>query len=333
MMKQSRPRTSSSTLTISSPSGNESVLAAAKGISRYSQIFCASCGIGPAGENFDFVRVCSHGSCGLPPSLGGIFHFDCRRPIVPSGTMLPGGTIANGPMTQSLPTLASPADVRERMNHGIARRSDAGFDVGGDRADDGDAASRSSRWMRSCMIASTSACCWRSLTARISSMCHGLHGDHFFAGLAEDAVNIGQIIFVFLVVDWSGYRGRKEKLFGFDAIIAREDLADFALVGGGIELFNDLDEIPFVVADDPAIAGWIIQDGRGHAGGGLFLMMGTEQGSQNFAANKRAIAGENEYVAAVFLQFRFAHPRGMPRAELLGLLDPVNALCPRRTPT
>src|SRR4051794_20689317 len=44
-MKQSRPRTSSSTLTKSSPSGNDSVAPRPSGICRWSQICCANWGL------------------------------------------------------------------------------------------------------------------------------------------------------------------------------------------------------------------------------------------------------------------------------------------------
>ena len=95
-----------------------------------------------------------------------------------------------------------------------------------------------------------------------------------------------------------------EQLLDLHAVVAGEDLADLPLLGRAVDLLDDRDEIALGVADDPAVAGGVIQHGRRHAGGGLLLAVGLEQRLQHLAADQRAIAGQDEHIAVDLLAVR-----------------------------
>ena len=83
---------------------------------------------------------------------------------------------------------------------------------------------------------------------------------------------------------------------------------------------------PFGVADDAAVAGRVVEDCGGHAGGGVLVAVLANQRPQHFAADERAVRGQDEDVALLLAKVRLAHPGGVAGAELLGLLDPNDPL-------
>lgn len=69
----------------------------------------------------------------------------------------------------------------------------------------------------------------------------------------------------------------EEKVVYLDAIEAGEDLTDFALSGGAVDLLDDFGEFTAGAADDAAIAGGVVENGGGHAGVGAFVAVGLEE--------------------------------------------------------
>jgi hypothetical protein len=129
---------------------------------------------------------------------------------------------------------------------------------------------------------------------------HRLHGEDLAAVAAEDAVDVGQVVLALLVVVLQ-LRQRQQQVFDAAAVVAGEDFLDLSLLGGAIDLLDDVHEVTSVIADDAAVAEGVVEHRRRHAGGGFLFAVGAEQGGQHFAAKQGDVAGEEKDIAAVHL--------------------------------
>src|SRR4051812_38365049 len=133
MMNTSRPRTSSSTFTISSPSANKSVRPRPSGISRWSQMRCASSGLARPVKTLNLSASSLDIVCSVFKALdvagdrGALGH---DRPARQAGEGADDAVSADAGVA---------ADMRERPDRRVGADADAGLDVRVFRALDGDA--------------------------------------------------------------------------------------------------------------------------------------------------------------------------------------------------
>src|SRR5688572_12136079 len=139
-MKQSRPRTSSSTFTINSPSGNSSVRPRPSGICRYSQIFCASWGFARPVKSFSLsASDCKRGSAPSRDQWNAV-----ARHVAGDRRAFGDDRIARHASKWADRTLGADvgtaADERERADDGVGADGHAGLDVDVVAVHDGHAA-------------------------------------------------------------------------------------------------------------------------------------------------------------------------------------------------
>ena len=104
-----------------------------------------------------------------------------------------------------------------------------------------------------------------------------------------------------------------------------KDFPNRTLLRRGVELLDDVREVPVAVAHDAAVAERVGQDGRRQRQGGISVAMRCEQILERRAADERQVAGEHDHVAVV-RQLAGRHLDRVAGAELFLLLDEDDAI-------
>ncbi len=139
---------------------------------------------------------------------------------------------------------------------------------------------------------STSARSMRVLQPRTSRGSGDDLREHRFSFGGQDGDGVGEVHLAVLVVRLYLGEGGPE-FFEREAVDARVDLVELALVVGELRFLDDGTDIRFRLPDDAAVAGRIADDGGQNGRGGVAVAMGGDQRAQGFGADERSVAWQD----------------------------------------
>ena len=147
---------------------------------------------------------------------------------------------------------------------------------------------------------------------------------HSMAHRRQRADDVGEVVLALGVVGRQVAQRRAEEVAA-EGVDARADLADLPLLAAGVALLDDAQHPVVGTADDPAVAGRVVQHRRQHGDGVVVGDVGGDELVERLGPQQRRVAGEHDdrrlVVEVVARDGRHPARRRVAGAALLELLD------------